>query len=292
MADKLLAEWFWIDRWMGSSAFGLTMEAQGVYRAMLSQAWLRGAQLPNNPVTIRRFIGATPEEWHRCWPMIERSWKVRGDSLVNETQLEVYAEAHRRHHRASTKGKLGAQVREAKRQKETSGPEILAQVLPTIHHNGLSQDASQDASQDVSHDEPKTHPEMKPPSPSPSPSPDLEPSQSRVRTRTSSALAGTLPRDHVSHAWCSSRGKCVPEFLHVEFVKAIGGDEAAASQRLKVFYEAVERGWPEGTISDHPLQLWRREFAAKFPSVLPNVNSKTAGNDAALSRFIARHRGT
>ena len=83
------------------------------------------------------------------------------------------------------------------------------------------------------------------------------------------ALAGTLPREHLRHGWCSSRGKCVPEFLHEEFVRAIGGDECAARQRLKVFYEVCEHGWPQGPIGDEPVKLWRREFAAKFPNVAP-----------------------
>lgn len=99
--------------------------------------------------------------------------------------------------------------------------------------------------------------------------PDPDPDQERVQhTRTSqSALAGTLPRDHLRHAWCSARGKCVPDFLHGEFCAAIGGD--SASQRLKAFYEAVELGWPKGPIGDDPVKLWRAEFARTFPSVAP-----------------------
>src|SRR3954467_10029089 len=66
--DKLLGEWFWTDRWMGSSAFLLPMEPRGVYREMLTQAWRRGARLPNDHETIRRAIGCTDSEWKRCWP--------------------------------------------------------------------------------------------------------------------------------------------------------------------------------------------------------------------------------
>jgi uncharacterized protein YdaU (DUF1376 family) len=91
--DKLLAEWFWTDRWDGSSASLLPMEPRGLYREMLTAAWRRGARLPNDHEAIRRAIGCTVGEWRRCWPKVERFWRVDGEYLVNDTQLEVYAEA-------------------------------------------------------------------------------------------------------------------------------------------------------------------------------------------------------
>src|SRR3990167_325190 len=90
---KLLAEWFWTDRWIGSSAFGLPLEARGLYREMLTQAWRRGARLPNDHDQIRRMAGVTKSEWRRTWPFVERFWRVDGDGLVNDTQLEIYADA-------------------------------------------------------------------------------------------------------------------------------------------------------------------------------------------------------
>jgi len=106
---------------------------------------------------------------------------------------------------------------------------------------------------------------------------DAEPAERRARAPV--ALTGSLPREHLRHSWCSQRGKCVPEFLHFEFVKSIGGEQRAAEQRLRAFYDAVEAGWPEGPIGDDPVKLWRREFAAKFPSVAPvvKVNTQTTG---------------
>jgi uncharacterized protein YdaU (DUF1376 family) len=66
---KLLAEWFWVDRWTGSTAFGLPLEARGLYREMLSQAWRRGGRLPNDHDQIRRIVGASEKEWRRaCRP--------------------------------------------------------------------------------------------------------------------------------------------------------------------------------------------------------------------------------
>ncbi len=111
---KLLAEWFWIDRWTGSSAFGLPLEARGLYREMLTQAWRRQARLPNDHATIQRLIGATEKEWRRCWPLIARYWRADGEGgafLVNETQQEVYRDALVKAVVASEKGAKGGRAR-------------------------------------------------------------------------------------------------------------------------------------------------------------------------------------
>lgn len=112
--DKLLAEWFWTDRWMGSSAFLLPMEARGLYREMLTQAWRRGASLPNDHEAIRRAVGATPPEWKRSWPSIERFWRVSGELLVNDTQCEIYRETQARQAVTTTRAKSGAKARWSK----------------------------------------------------------------------------------------------------------------------------------------------------------------------------------
>ncbi len=109
--DKLLAEWFWTDRWIGSSAFLLPMEARGVYREMLTQAWRRRARLPNDHEAIRRAIGATVGEWRRSWPAVKRFWRVDGDSLVNDTQLEIWGATMAAHQRAVERGRKGGNGR-------------------------------------------------------------------------------------------------------------------------------------------------------------------------------------
>lgn len=113
--DKLLAEWFWTDRWMGSSGFLLPLEPRGLYREMLTQAWRRGARLPNDHEAIRRAVGCTAAEWRRCWPIVERFWRVEGDYLVNETQLEVYAEAKAEREGAETRAREAANKRWGRR---------------------------------------------------------------------------------------------------------------------------------------------------------------------------------
>ena len=125
MSTKLLAEWFWVDRWMGSSAFSLPIDARGLYREMLSQAWRRQARLPNDHDQIRRLTAVTEKEWRRTWPLVERFWRVDGDSLVNDTQLDVYADASARSSRAQARAQAGAQARHKQR---SSSAQALASV--------------------------------------------------------------------------------------------------------------------------------------------------------------------
>jgi uncharacterized protein YdaU (DUF1376 family) len=108
---KMLGEMFWVDRWTGSSAFLLPLEARGLYREMLSQAWRRGAQLPNDPDAIKRAVGATEAEWARAWPLVRSYWHVDGDVIVNPTQRRLYAEAQSMSQRATERGKKGSLVR-------------------------------------------------------------------------------------------------------------------------------------------------------------------------------------
>jgi uncharacterized protein YdaU (DUF1376 family) len=84
-----------VDRWDKSSAAILPMEARGIYREMLSQAWQRGAKLPADPQSVRLIVRATEEEWKRSWPKVKPYWRQDGDSLVNDTQLEIYEKSLR-----------------------------------------------------------------------------------------------------------------------------------------------------------------------------------------------------
>lgn len=107
---KMLAEWFWTDRWMGSSAFLLSIEQRGLYREMLTQAWRRGARLPKDFEQIRRAIGATEAEWNRCWPAVSVYWRDDGDALVNDTQRDIYRDAQARAQAAHERGVAGARA--------------------------------------------------------------------------------------------------------------------------------------------------------------------------------------
>ena len=104
-----------------SSGFLLPMEPRGIYREMLTQAWYRNARLPNDAEKICRIIGATEDEWGRCWPIVKRFWRVTDDGgwLVNDTQLEIYNDALLRSANASEKARRAAQARYGK------GPKLV-----------------------------------------------------------------------------------------------------------------------------------------------------------------------
>ena len=110
MSSKLLAEWFWTDRWMGSSAFLLPLEPRGLYREMLTQAWRRGCRLPADPETIRRAVGCTLDEWNRCWPSIAPYWRPDGTSIVNDTQVVIWNDAVERNARVIERARKGGQA--------------------------------------------------------------------------------------------------------------------------------------------------------------------------------------
>jgi uncharacterized protein YdaU (DUF1376 family) len=120
--SPLAAEWFWIDRWRGSTAWSLPIDARGLYREMLTAAWSRGAALPNDHIQIQRLIGVTPAEWRRGWPVICQYWRVDGALLVNDTQREVYAEAMARFEKATARASKGGQVAAARRR--ARGPRL------------------------------------------------------------------------------------------------------------------------------------------------------------------------
>lgn len=144
--EKLYAEWFVVDKYDGSSAALLNMECQGVYRLMLSQAWRRGARLPNDHEAIQRAIRCTGKEWARCWPKLERYWRVEGDYLVNDTQLEIYAAALAAKDGAHARAKAAAEQRWANERARAQAPagahaQASAQALPE-HSPGIARSSS------------------------------------------------------------------------------------------------------------------------------------------------------
>lgn len=251
---------------MGSSGFLLPLEPRGLYREMLTQAWRRGARLPADHEAIRRAVGCSIAEWKRCWPAVERYWRLDGDGYVNDTQMAVYQEAQVKKDRASDRGRKGALAR----------AQALAQAK-------------------------LEHPlKTKPPSPSPSPiedQPSAAPPERTERAPSAGAgahgrgiarrpLAGTLSRDHVNCRQPCVR-VCLSERQHAVLRSRYGGAVEAADQALDAFYAEVRASLdPDVPIGERPWEFWDRQFAARFAAA--RVNAKTAGNMAAAARFAAR----
>jgi len=89
----------------------------------------------------------------------------------------------------------------------------------------------------------------------------------RARGATAGLMVGSLQREHLTHAWCGTYRRCVPGFLHGEFVRALGGDPAVANERLRAFYEQTMQAIPEeDAVTEEPVKFWRVRVAAAFPT--------------------------
>lgn len=284
---KLIAEWFWVDRWTGSTAFALDLEARGLYREMLSQAWRRGGRLPSDHQAIRRLVGASEKEWKRTWPKVEPYWRLDGDHLVNDTQLKVYADA------IDKQAERGAKARSAARarwQKHAPGNAL-----------GNAQASAQASTQAMPEALPEHMLEQCPPSPSPIPSVPLDqrvpisPPQ-RVRPGAPGALAGALPRDHIGHGWCGARF-CLSAKEFNTLVRRYGdGGEAAVTQWLAQLDAGLgpsdSPGGPVWVLQHFDAWLVQqgrmkpapRPVAAAAPSAVPGVEETRRISEAARAR--------
>jgi hypothetical protein len=102
--------------------------------------------------------------------------------------------------------------------------------------------------------------------------------------QTGGVMAGTLPRDHLNCRQPCVR-ICLSEKQHAILKARHGGDDAA----LDAFYADVRAKLsPDVPIGDTPWKFWDAQFAAKFGTATTVPNHRTAGNAAAISRFIAR----
>lgn len=113
----------------------------------------------------------------------------------------------------------------------------------------------------------------------------------------SGVMGGTLPREHLRHAFCGR--VCVPEQLHGEFVRQWGGTDA--DRQVRAFYAAVDDAWSTGAFADTPIgddawKFWRARFGERHGTTATtpakrSVSStpRTAGNDAAAERFLEKH---
>ncbi len=71
------------------------------------------------------------------------------------------------------------------------------------------------------------------------------------------------PCQNPSHAWHGR--KCVPKFLHAEFLAAMGGESLTAESQLRDFYaETLAALHVARPIGEEPVKFWRAAFAARF----------------------------
>lgn len=86
---KMLALWWWIDRWRKSTAYtDMTVEEQGAYRNLIDEATLRDGLLPNDERVLAKACG-DPRIWRRVRAVVLRYFTVTPEGLRNDTLEEV-----------------------------------------------------------------------------------------------------------------------------------------------------------------------------------------------------------
>lgn len=88
-----------------------------------------------------------------------------------------------------------------------------------------------------------------------------------TRAMPAGVQAGTTPRDHLKHVWCGQTFRvCVPEFLHGELVRRLGGEDADA--RIRAWYAECEAALdPEKPVPE-AVKFWRAAFELQFVPTL------------------------
>lgn len=90
------AAWWWIDRWRKSTAYtDMTAEAQGVYRNLLDELWLRNGALPHDERVLAK-IGGDAEAWPRVCAIVLSKFILVGGALRNATHDAIMGESRRR----------------------------------------------------------------------------------------------------------------------------------------------------------------------------------------------------
>jgi hypothetical protein len=105
---------------------------------------------------------------------------------------------------------------------------------------------------------------------------------------TAGVMAGSLPRDHLNCRQPCER-VCVSMRQHAILCQRYGGEDGTvAAVALDAFYAEVRANLdPAVPIGDRPWDFWDKQFAARFGTATAAMG-KTAGNQAAAARFVAR----
>ena len=96
MATKMLALWWWIDRWRKSTAYtDMSLEEQGAYRNLIDEATLRGGALPVDERILAKACGDATK-WRRVRENVLERFVVVDGVYRNETLDEVLRQSERR----------------------------------------------------------------------------------------------------------------------------------------------------------------------------------------------------
>lgn len=105
---------------------------------------------------------------------------------------------------------------------------------------------------------------------------EKERDRAAVHFRGGGVMAGSLPRDHISHAACSPNFSwCVPGAVHQKLVNSLkpkhGGDAVAAGKVLQGWYPTVWQSLPADFTMGDAFRFWSPRFDAAFASADPHA---------------------
>lgn len=84
-----------------------------------------------------------------------------------------------------------------------------------------------------------------------------------------SVMAGRLPKNHLTHAWCGR--VCVPEFLHNEFERATGQPEQSLYDFYRDTFAQIAESEP---VDPDALKFWRPRVSARWTPSTPSSSLK------------------
>lgn len=240
----------------------MSLQERGAYITLICICWQQGT-LPNDVTRLAKLCGVPASVMRRLWPALASCFRPDAGERIVHPRLEREREKQalfRR--RQSDKGKASAANRKATGgQPEVNRGSTAVQPEPQPKPNSSIFDLQSSSSDFGQKSVPRA-------------------------TTTGGVMAGSLPRDHLNCRPPCIR-VCVSQKQHGILRERYGGEAGDADQALDAFYATVRARLPDQPIGDRPWQFWEQQFAAAFGTVA-TLNPKTAGNRAAMERFIAR----
>lgn len=235
-----------------------TTEEIGAYMLLMCYCWDKGS-IPADLKLVARIARMTPPRMRQMWPaLVSKFQTVEGGYIQPRIERERQKQAEYRQKQAD---------KAAKRWHSHGNATASVRHVPEPSRKDALQSSSSSSSSDFSQERARPRPVM-----------------------GGGAGVGSNPRDHL---YCRGNGTrcariCVSEKQHGILRAKFGGDDRTSDDALDAFYAEVRSKLdPNQPIGDTPWKFWEAQFAAKFGTVA-QVNPKTAGNRAAVERFIAR----
>lgn len=185
----------------------MTLEETGAYVRLLAYQWDTESVPGDDMPAMGRLLGVSTAKARALWQKIGGKFQ-KSDHGWRNNRLESEREKQQeRRRKLAENGKLGGAIAQANARANAQAPDKQLVSLP---------------------------------SPSPFSVPDPVPVP-RVPTQAPGALAGSLPRDHMHHAWCGPQYRlCVTHKQMADLEKRWGGD--GSRQAVEAFLNALEAG--------------------------------------------------